>query len=224
VVRPAKPIDPERDERLVVVAADRFATVGYEATSLNQVLSAAGWQKSSFYHYFADKSALHDHVVETLAGRLLGTASPPELAVLTSDTFWPSMADFLAALGESAQRSPETRFLGEMFHRGPRPGDRADEPSGQLSNLRTAVADWLTRAVLRGRSLGVIRDDLPEELLIEITMALLQTLDAWAVRHALHSPGGPWGAGESLQLVRDLIEQRPSGQHGIEGRRRARSD
>ena len=102
-------------------------------------------------------------------------------------------------LGQAAKRRPETWYLGEMFHR------PISEDDGQLQKLRDDVELWLRRAVVHGRKVGVVRDDLPEELLAELTLAVLRTLDRWAVSHKLHSPGTPE---PSMQLVRDLIEQR----------------
>ena len=208
VTRKAKPIEPERDDALVLAAARRFAAVGYEATSLNQVLSDAGWQKSSFYHYFGDKRRLHDHVVDTLAARLIGGVAAPDLSELAAEQFWPSMADLLTGLGQSAARHPETRLLGEMFHQDDRFDDGHELGSGRLQQMRAAVSAWLASAIVRGCDLGVVRSDVPVELLIELAVSVLRTLDRWAVRHELHSPGGPSDDGMTRHLLRDLFEAR----------------
>lgn len=203
MARTAKPLDPAREDALLRAAAQHFAAAGYEGTSLNQVITEAGWQKSSFYHYFADKRGLHDHVVRTLMARLTAGVRIPEIGVLTDSDYWAAMAELLAALGRAAGRSPETWFLGEMFHR-----DTAPDPESQLQVLRDRFARWIGRAVVHGRALGVVRADIPEELIIELTVAVLRTLDHWAVRHRMHSPGGPRAAELSLGIVRDVIERR----------------
>jgi AcrR family transcriptional regulator len=202
MARTPKPLDPAREEDLLITAARHFAAGGYAGTSLNTVIAEAGWGKSSFYHYFADKRRLHDHVVRTLVARLVESVQLPELDTLSAARFWPAMATALEGLGEAAKRRPETWFLGEMFHR------PASDDDGLLGELRGHVEQWLRRALLRGRKVRVIRDDLPEELLIELTLAVLQTLDRWAVRHRLHSPGGPGTPDASIRLVRDLVERR----------------
>lgn len=203
MARTAKPLDPTRENALLRIAAQHFADSGYGATSLNQVITEAGWQKSSFYHYFADKRGLHDHVVRMLMTRLTDDVRIPELDVLTETDYWATMAELLTALGQAATRSPETWFLGEMFHR-----DTAPDQESQLQALRDRFARWIARAVARGRAIGVVRDDVPEELITELTVAVLQTLDRWAVRHRMHSPGGPQAAELSLEIVRDVIERR----------------
>jgi AcrR family transcriptional regulator len=202
MARTAQPLDSSREEELLLTAARHFATAGYAGTSLNTVIAEAGWGKSSFYHYFTDKRRLHDHVVNALAARLVAELRVPEIATLSRARFWPAMAELLAGLGAAARHRPETWFLGEMFHR------PASDDDGQLRELRDQVEQWLRHALVHGRTIGVIRDDLPEELLIELTLAVLRTLDRWAVRHKLHSPGGPGAPDASMDVVRDLIERR----------------
>jgi AcrR family transcriptional regulator len=198
--RTPQPLDPSREEDLLITSARHFAAAGYSGTSLNTVIAEAGWGKSSFYHYFSNKRRLHDHVVLALASRLVDGVQVPAIEDLSGARFWAAMTDLVDALGRAAGRHPETRYLGEMFHGAPSADD------GRLQDLREQVERWLRRAITHGRQVGVVRDDLPEELLIELTLAVLQTLDRWAVRHRLHSPGG-LGAGHSIQLVRDLVEQ-----------------
>lgn len=200
MARTPKPLDPGREEELLLVAARHFAAAGYAGTSLNRVVAEAGWGKSSFYHYFSDKRQLHDHVVSTLRSRLADGVQIPDLDHLTALQFWPAMTALLDGLGRAAKRRPETWLLGEMFHH------PASADDGALRQLRDEVEGWLGRAIVRGRRIEVVRDDISEELLIELTVAVLQTLDRWAVRHRLHSPGGPGSPDTALRLVRDLIE------------------
>lgn len=202
MARTPQPLDAARAEELLLTSARHFAATGFAGTSLNNVIAEAGWGKSSFYHYFSNKRRLHDHVVNTLSARLLDGVRLPEVKTLSGPQFWPSMTDLLDALGAAAKRHPETWYLGEMFH-GP-----ASEDDGRLQEVRGQVERWLRRAIAHGRKVGAVRDDVPESLLIELALAVLQTLDRWAVGHRLHSPGGPGAPSLSIQLVRDLIEQR----------------
>lgn len=203
MARTARPLDTAREDELLVTAARHFAAAGYAGTSLNTVIAESGWGKSSFYHYFADKRALHDHVVQTLAARLVVDLEVADIEALPGRQFWPAMVAVVEGLGRAARRRPETWFLGEMFHR------PASADDGQLEQLRKRVERWLRRAIGHGRAIGAIRDDLPEELLIELTLSVLRTLDRWALRHKTHSPGGGAGTAEaSVRLVRDLIERR----------------
>lgn len=202
MARTPHPLEPSREEDLLITAARHFASEGYAGTSLNNVIVEAGWGKSSFYHYFSTKRQLHDHVVRTLAARLVDGVRLPDIAELSAADFWVAMADLLDGFVEAARRHPETSYLGEMFHR------PTSDDDGSLQELRADVEQWLRRAIVRGRRMGVVRDDLPEQLLIELTLAVLQTLDRWAVRHKVPAGGDPNAPGLFLRLVRDVIEQR----------------
>ncbi|GGB23425.1 hypothetical protein GCM10011492_11640 [Flexivirga endophytica] len=202
MARTPQPLDPAREEDLLVTAARQFASAGYAGTSLNNVIVEAGWGKSSFYHYFSTKRRLHDHVVDTLAARLTDGVQIPDTVRLSGADFWASMADLLDGFVRAARLHPETSYLGEMFH-----GPISDD-DGRLQELRGDVEHWLRHAIVRGRKVGVVRDDLPEQLLIELTLTVLQTLDRWAVRHKVVAGGDPESPNLFLQLVRDLVERR----------------
>ena len=53
-------------EHLLAVATALFAERGYEATSIEAVLQAAGVSRGSLYHHFAGKDALFEAVLEVL--------------------------------------------------------------------------------------------------------------------------------------------------------------
>ena len=75
-------------ERIVTHAADLFAERGVSATSLDDVLAAAGAGKGQFYHYFRSRDELVEaavglrcqHVLSELSQALGSVASMAELA------------------------------------------------------------------------------------------------------------------------------------------------
>lgn len=203
MARPARPVDADNEQALLLAAADAFARDGYRAASLNDILREAGWAKSSLYHYFAGKQGLHDHVVTALRARLGEGVEPPEPATLTPTDFWPAMARLLDGLAHNAAKHPQTRHLGLMYHR-----DDSAPNDGALAGLRTDVADWLAAVVRKGVELGQVRRDVPAELLVQLTVAVLGVLDRWALDRSLHSPAGPDAGRLSIHLVRDLIGTR----------------
>lgn len=56
--------------QLVTAATDLFATRGYEATSIEAVLDAAGVSRGALYHHFEDKRALFDAVLDNVEAEL----------------------------------------------------------------------------------------------------------------------------------------------------------
>jgi AcrR family transcriptional regulator len=61
--------DVTRD-RLVEVAGALFGERGYEATSIEAVLQAAGVSRGSLYHHFSSKGTLFEAVVEAMETRV----------------------------------------------------------------------------------------------------------------------------------------------------------
>jgi AcrR family transcriptional regulator len=58
-------------DQLIEVATGLFAEHGYEGTSIEAVLAAAGVSRGALYHHFAGKDALFEAVLETMEGRIL---------------------------------------------------------------------------------------------------------------------------------------------------------
>lgn len=62
---------PDNRTRLIEVATQLFATHGYDAVGVQQIVEAAGVTKPTLYHYFESKRGLLDAVVEDKASELL---------------------------------------------------------------------------------------------------------------------------------------------------------
>ena len=85
--------------QLIQVATRLFAEHGYEGTSIEAVLSAAGVSRGALYHHFAGKEALFEAVVSAvseqvtaeLAEVISGCADPVD-ALRTAGVAWISLA------------------------------------------------------------------------------------------------------------------------------------
>lgn len=60
-------------DRLLVAAREHFGSAGYEATSIDTVLTAAGVARGALYHHFASKEALFDAVLDQVVAELART-------------------------------------------------------------------------------------------------------------------------------------------------------
>ncbi len=73
MVRIVKDAEVRRDE-LLDTALTLFLGHGYERTSVEQITSAVGVAKGTFYHYFTTKSDLLEHLVQRFADDLFVVA------------------------------------------------------------------------------------------------------------------------------------------------------
>lgn len=85
--------------QLIEVATRLFAEHGYEGTSIETVLSAAGVSRGALYHHFAGKEALFEAVVEAVSDRVTAELTEairdcrdPVDAMRTAALAWVSLA------------------------------------------------------------------------------------------------------------------------------------
>jgi AcrR family transcriptional regulator len=85
--------------QLIEVATGLFADHGYEGTSIEAVLTAAGVSRGALYHHFAGKEALFTAVLEALSERITAQlteitsgCTDPVDAVRTSALAWIDLA------------------------------------------------------------------------------------------------------------------------------------
>lgn len=192
MARPPKPLDDARRSALFAAAAEVFARDGYQQTSLNRIIEAAGWGKSSFYHYFPNKLALHDAVVDDLCCQMAEQLRIPQIPPLDRESYWDAASQLLESLAAANVSNPHFTYLGQMFHRA-----ATDEvPSGRLSLLRSDVQQWLSDLVERGQAVGALRGDMPTVLLCQLVIATLTCIDQWVLEHGVGALVAGGEAGE----------------------------
>ncbi|NMB76209.1 MAG: TetR/AcrR family transcriptional regulator [Myxococcales bacterium] len=68
--RPGRPSHPIGRDRLLRIALDAFARLGYGATSLGTVAERSGLRRASLYHHFATKEAMYQAVLDEVVSDL----------------------------------------------------------------------------------------------------------------------------------------------------------
>jgi len=170
---------PEKRERLFEAAAQEFASRGFEQASLNHILEQAQMGKGSAYYYFEDKADLFCTVIEHARERLHLDDLSADLAQLSAETFWPTVTELRREpLLRSFEQPWLFRVLSVPAHLSPVLMER--EPLARLSQQITTLVRQLIK---RGQDLGVIRADLPDDLLFAWMFALDQASYQWLMSH-----------------------------------------
>jgi AcrR family transcriptional regulator len=176
--------------QLIEVATSLFADHGYEGTSIEAVLTAAGVSRGALYHHFAGKEALFTAVLEVLSDRI--TAQLTEVVSGCAD---PVDAVRAAALGWI---------------------DLAGDPVIQRIMLVDApsVLGWEQwRAMDEGRTVSAMRDmlqavsdtgRLPGELVGPFAHMILAALDEAALIVA-RAPDSRAAVAEERQAVEEFL-------------------
>lgn len=187
----------ERTAQLAGVALARFLKHGVEGVSIDDIASAAGIAKGSFYTYFDDKPALVRALLDTVAAPVREALSRCERAVSAATTESALRAAYVSlagALAEAVLAEPKVVLLYLQECRGAAVGARA--PLVALSEEVHARAVDLTRAA---RTHGLIK---PLDPLVTAT-AVVGAAEA-LIHRALTSPGG-MNAQEVIDAVLTMV-------------------
>ena len=166
--------------RLVSVATELFAAQGYEATSVQQVVQAAGATKGGFYHHFASKDELlfevYHRVLVAQTRRLEEIASGPgdpaqRLTAVVSDVIATSVEnlDELTVYLRSAHALPEDQ----------RAAMRAER---RRYHLR------VRRLIEEGQRSGAFTADVPADVAVHFLYGAINQLVTWYRRGGKLSP------------------------------------
>jgi AcrR family transcriptional regulator len=196
-------LEPGRQRRLFDSAVREFALHGYDDASLNRILEQSGMGKSSFYYYFDDKADLFTTLVERMLAVLFAEIGGLDPAALTAENYWSSFEVVYKRAMAVIEKDTELVRFGGMFYR-LRATPEKDSATGRLFQ---EVRNWVENIVRRGQALGVVRTDLPQSLLIETVMAVLESLDRWFVTHweALSEPEKSRMPHDHVGLFRRLL-------------------
>jgi len=172
-------LDPSKQEAILKAAGEEFAEKGFQAASINRIILKSGMSKGSVYYYFEDKADLFATVMEQGAQRLILEMGLPALEVLGADEFWDALLEITHRSVELVQREDWWIKMGQAFNR-----FRHEAGSGSAVDRLTDLGRGMWKTIIaRGQALGVVRTDLPLDLLVEITMGADKGGDRWMVEH-----------------------------------------
>jgi AcrR family transcriptional regulator len=173
----------EKRERLLTIAAQEFAAYGFEAASLNRILDVAKIAKSSVYYYFDDKADLFCAAIDFCITRLHLAPNKTEIDSLTIETFWITLAEIhYRALMHSREQPWLLGTVQAVDQLAPE-----SLKSERLANLVQDMTQYMMTGIgtmiEHGQDLGLIRRDLPNELLISWFKAIDGASDKWILTH-----------------------------------------
>ena len=159
-----------------------FAEQGYDGTSYNELLREVGMGKSQAYYYFEDKA---DFFITAIAAVYEGyyelAAALPEPKC--PEEFWSHVAE-LHLIGFHYQA--DNPVAGQLSLSALRSSVRfrlVDALQGGVGSTRSQHLEW----VRLGQRLAAVRTDLPEELLVEMSINQAFFVDEWFAQHHLDS-------------------------------------
>jgi AcrR family transcriptional regulator len=201
-------LDPEKRQRILEAAAREFAAHGFVNASMNQILATADISKGAAYYYFDDKADLYATALTHYAGDVLTGLDTETIESLTAVTFWPTIERFYRRqLGDFLQRPWVFGLIKSASRLSPEA--QAQQP---LAAYFAQVMGLLQTLLARGREVGAIRDDLPDDLLMLLMMAVDDAHDQWLLDHWEEMDEAELDAaiGRAVENLRRLLAPTPS--------------
>ena len=198
-------LDPERRDAILDAAAAEFGSAGLEGASYNRIIERAGLSKGAMYYYFDDKEDLLATVCADVLGRFEGVFRDVTPAT-SAEGFWTDLTDLYRRLIELMASQPRlAAFMPALMQLW-----RAPDKPAALTNLEASLGAYVGRLLAEGRAVGAVREDLPDDLLLAISMALGEATDLWLMRQVRAGQLTDSGAGVKLAvgLWRRLLEVR----------------
>jgi AcrR family transcriptional regulator len=155
-------LTPSTRTAILAVARTHFARDGRDGASFNQIIVDAGISKTTAYHYFDSKDDLFAAVVADTTDRTLA-ALGPWVDVDTTDALWEQVTAGTNRLVAHLREHPDDRAV------------LAVAPHAEKSN------PWIGQLVGNGLRIGLIDTHPDIELITMATVAIIGTVDGWAL-------------------------------------------
>lgn len=169
----------ERRASIMDAAARELAAHGYEGASLNRILEQANLSKGAAYYYFDSKDDLLAAMFVYLWDRMMPNIET-ETETLSKETFWAEIEGIEEQIWESTIEEPWLLSAIKVMWALPRDA-KAGSPLGEAFS---SMENWLSVLMRRGLELGVVRDDLPIDLLISMVLGMDESADRWVLEHS----------------------------------------
>ena len=168
-------------ERLVEVALRLFADRGFEATSVQDVVSTVGVTKGAMYHYFDSK----DDLLAEIYARVLREQMERLEAFVHADApieerVFEAAADVVVT---TIEHLDSTTVFFRSLHQ------LSESKQKEVRRERRRYHDAFRGMVLEGQRSGAFRDDIPADLVVDYFFGSVHHLPMW------------WKAGRHLAAV-----------------------
>lgn len=198
-------LTPEKRAAILDSAATEFVKYGPADASVNRVIARAGLGKSSFYHFFEGKDDLYGAVAQRALDELLVAIMPDNMPA-TTDAYWRALEDICAGFLRRQRKDP---ILAQQSFGG------AGTGAGHVNRvardlLAQQTRQWLDALIVQGQSLGAVRSDIDQALLLDAAFGMLAGSDRWyaATCDQTDEAATMAAARRIVELLKDLVGRR----------------
>jgi len=178
-------------ERIVAAAVSLFAEQGFDATSVNQVVTRAGVAKGALYHHFASKDDLLYEVYRELVDRqLAGLTEILDRGLPPAEALRELIGDLVATTAASLR---EAKVFSRESHR------LGDANQARVRSARRGIHDAVTDLVRSAQASGEFARVASPEMISFTIFGVINELPVW------YRPDGPKQPAEIAAELSSLI-------------------
>jgi AcrR family transcriptional regulator len=178
-------------QRLLAEATRLFAERGFESTSVQEIVMAAGVTKGAMYHYFGSK----DDLLHEIYGRVLRLQM--ERLTRFADAGGPVTERLHATAMDVVVTTVDNLDDSKIFFRSMH--QLAPETYKSVRAERRRYHERFRDLVVEGQQAGVFRDDVPAEMVVDFFFGSVHHLGTW------YSPDGPLSGQDVGRHFADLL-------------------
>jgi len=158
--------DDAARERIVAAARRNFFAKGFRGVTMDDLARELGMSKKTLYEHFSSKTAL---VEAAILHKFRGIYAELERITSGSSSAFPATLHQLLSYIQQQTGEIQPPFLRDI-RRQPELFNHVERGRREL------VERYLGKLLSRGRATGVIRDDIPAELIAEIILGALEKI------------------------------------------------
>ncbi|WP_299537618.1 TetR/AcrR family transcriptional regulator [uncultured Streptomyces sp.] len=178
-------------QRLLAAATRLFAEQGYDRTSVQEIVEAAGVTKGALYHYFGSKEdLLHEVYARVLRLQQERLDAVADLAAPVEERLRRAAADVVVTTIENLDDA--SIFFRSMHQLSP-------EKNKQVRQERRRYHERFRALIEEGRRAGVFSDASPADLVVDYHFGSIHHLSTW------YRPDGPLTKQEVADHLADLL-------------------
>ncbi|MBQ1081429.1 MULTISPECIES: TetR/AcrR family transcriptional regulator [unclassified Nocardiopsis] len=158
-------------ERLLEAATRLFAEQGFESTSVQEVVAAAGVTKGAMYHYFGSK----DDLLHEVYARVLRMQTEHLLEISSREAPVAERVHAAAAdvIVTSVANMDDTKIFFRSMHQ------LAPEKQRSVRAERRGYHEIFRAMIEQGQNEGVFRTDVPADLVVDYFFGSVHHLGTW---------------------------------------------
>ncbi len=170
-------LEPAKQKELLDAAAAELAEKGFEGASIAAIVERAGASKSAVYYYFEDKADLVRTVLEQSMEEVSEVVGDLDDEAFRTN-FWDALrAKKMRAIAHFEGRPDQLaiwRIAAEL-------GTCGEQATSCVSQVHEQMRERWRPLLALGRESGQLRDDLCEELCIDLVMSVDGTLQHYSM-------------------------------------------